>query len=159
MSRCATDGSVKAYCCIPKPYTHFFSPYSSTEGCCPMPGDRHGCSGCTYLPCVCGTYVGSHHPAVQQVKTVEFIYCCLLLCLLQVISMIKSSALCGSAIIAYLQAKGYPEVCYTQLNVLRKFWQEHALNDRVIVALHFHTVSFERQTRMAYSKLRHMLRA
>jgi len=24
--------------------------------------------------------------------------------------MIKSSALCGSAIIAYLQAKGYPEV-------------------------------------------------
>eukprot|EP00775_Hariotina_reticulata_P004965 gene4965-5206_t len=27
-----------------------------------------------------------------------------------VISMIKSSALCGSAIIAYLQAKGYPEV-------------------------------------------------
>jgi hypothetical protein len=30
--------------------------------------------------------------------------------LLQVISMIKSSALCGSAIIAYLQAKGYPEV-------------------------------------------------
>lgn len=28
----------------------------------------------------------------------------------QVISMIKSSALCGSAIIAYLQAKGYPEV-------------------------------------------------
>lgn len=29
---------------------------------------------------------------------------------LQVISMIKSSALCGSAIIAYLQAKGYPEV-------------------------------------------------
>jgi hypothetical protein len=34
----------------------------------------------------------------------------LLLLLLQVISMIKSSALCGSAIIAYLQAKGYPEV-------------------------------------------------
>jgi hypothetical protein len=29
---------------------------------------------------------------------------------LQVIAMIKSSALCGSAIIAYLQAKGYPEV-------------------------------------------------
>jgi hypothetical protein len=28
----------------------------------------------------------------------------------QVIAMIKSSALCGSAIIAYLQAKGYPEV-------------------------------------------------
>jgi hypothetical protein len=27
-----------------------------------------------------------------------------------VISMIKSSALCGAAIIAYLQAKGYPEV-------------------------------------------------
>lgn len=32
------------------------------------------------------------------------------LCVMQVISMIKSSALCGSAIIAYLQAKGYPEV-------------------------------------------------
>lgn len=30
--------------------------------------------------------------------------------LVQVISMIKSSALCGSSIIAYLQAKGYPEV-------------------------------------------------
>jgi hypothetical protein len=34
----------------------------------------------------------------------------ILLRCVQVIAMIKSSALCGSAIIAYLQAKGYPEV-------------------------------------------------
>lgn len=40
------------------------------------------------------------------------LYTKLMLLLLQVISMIRSSALCGSAIIAYLQAKGYPEVGY-----------------------------------------------
>ena len=51
-------------------------------------------------------------PDAVQVDCTEYMF---KLALLQrqyelVISMIKSSALCGAAIIAYLQAKGYPEV-------------------------------------------------
>lgn len=70
-----------------------------------------GCDGFRVLPCLCA----SGHPCANAC-----VCCCLLVPPTpplpapppphQVISMIKSSALCGSAIIAYLQAKGYPEV-------------------------------------------------